>query len=377
MTGSAIAFWPPIPPSAYLRRPAAPLPFPFDRTACRLYGMGRHALWQGVRSLPLDPGDQVLVPAYHHGSEVEALVRAGLSSRFYEAQDDLAPDAAELQRLLTPRVKALYLIHYLGFPQDARRWRSWCDERGLLLFEDAAMAWPGTAAGHPLGSHGDLTIFSPWKAVGLPETGALLMRGQPPPPPSRRGRVAPRALLDSHRAWLARRLPVLGKDPPRGGCFDARDFALGDPWVRPAGLSAWLLRRLYAPEIVVRRRVNFTWLLERFGDRVPPPFTELPPGTFPMAFPIVAADRSGLRATLADRGIEAVELWAHPHPSLPVELFPGAAKRRSTCLALPVHQGLGRNELEAIARAVAAAQTPPQPREEARSAATLPAAMPS
>ncbi|MGH2982051.1 MAG: DegT/DnrJ/EryC1/StrS family aminotransferase, partial [Solirubrobacterales bacterium] len=94
----------------------------------------------------------MLVPAYHHGSDVGALVEAGLRCRFYDAGERLEPDPAELEGLLGGRTRALYLIHHLGFAQDAPRWRRWCDERGLLLIEDAAMAWPAELDGRPLGS---------------------------------------------------------------------------------------------------------------------------------------------------------------------------------------------------------------------------------
>ena len=74
----------------------------------------------------------VLAPAFHHGSEIEALLRAGLECRFYEVGESLAPDPAELESLVGPRTRALLLIHYLGRPQAAARWREWCDERELL-----------------------------------------------------------------------------------------------------------------------------------------------------------------------------------------------------------------------------------------------------
>jgi dTDP-4-amino-4,6-dideoxygalactose transaminase len=132
--------WPPLPPQAHLRRAGAALPFPLGEPGVVLLSRARHGLYLGVRALGLGPGDEVLVPAYHHGSEVEALVRAGLAVRFYEARESLAPDPGELDGMLGPRTRALHLIHYLGFPQDARCWRHWCDERGLLLIEDAAQA---------------------------------------------------------------------------------------------------------------------------------------------------------------------------------------------------------------------------------------------
>src|SRR5215210_559569 len=94
----------------------------------------------GIKALGLEPGDEILVPAYHHGSGVEALIRAGLVCRFYDA-GRFEPDANELEALLNTRIRALFRIHYLGLPQDAARWRAWCDERNLLLIEVAAPAW--------------------------------------------------------------------------------------------------------------------------------------------------------------------------------------------------------------------------------------------
>jgi len=113
----------------------------------QLLARGRQCVWHGVRVLGLGEGDEVLVPAYHSGAEVTALVAAGIACRFYDGTELLEPDEAELAGLAGPRTRALYLTHFLGFPQDAARWRRWCGERGLLLLEDAAHAWLAEADG--------------------------------------------------------------------------------------------------------------------------------------------------------------------------------------------------------------------------------------
>ena len=171
-----LAVRPPVPPAVYSRRPAQDLPFPLDQRECVLFSRGRHALWHGVRALGLPPEAAVLVPAYHCGTEIEALVRAGVECRFYEGSASLEPDEDELAQLLDERVAALYLIHYLGFPQDVLRWRRWCDDHDILLIEDAAQGWLGTIDGRPIGSLGDLSIFAFHKTVGVPDGAALLYR---------------------------------------------------------------------------------------------------------------------------------------------------------------------------------------------------------
>ena len=116
---------PPLPPGVYRRPPIVPNPFPLSEEQCRLFARARHGLWHAVRVLGLQAGDEVLVPAYHHGSEIEALTQAGLLCRFYGSGSRLEPDEADLAELIGPRTRALYLIHYLGFPQDVRHWRAW------------------------------------------------------------------------------------------------------------------------------------------------------------------------------------------------------------------------------------------------------------
>src|SRR3954453_17398281 len=164
--------WAPLPATLYARRPGA-LPAPLDARACRVYAYARQGLWHGLRAHGLGPGDKVLVPAYHHGAEVEVLAALGVEMRFYDATDDLQPDESELPAALDPSVRSLYVIHHLGFGQDVARWRRWCDERGLLLVEDVAMAWPAQRGGEALGALADIAIFSPWKLFGLGDAGAV------------------------------------------------------------------------------------------------------------------------------------------------------------------------------------------------------------
>ena len=143
-----------------MRRPTRDPAFPLGAPGCLLLRKARQALYFGIQSLDLRPGDEILLPAYHHGSEVEAFRRTGLTCRFYDVDPTLRPAARTLDELIGPRTQALYLIHYLGFPQDAPGWLQWCRERGLLLIEDAAQAWLASVQGRPLGSFGDLAILS-------------------------------------------------------------------------------------------------------------------------------------------------------------------------------------------------------------------------
>jgi len=348
-----LSVWPPLPPAVYGRRPR-PLPFPFTDPACRVFALGRHALWHGVRALGLEPGDEVLVPAYHHGSEVEALVRAGLTCRFFAGDKDLEPVQSELEDLVRPRTRALLLIHYLGFPQRAERWRAWCDEHGLLLLEDAAQAWLAHTETGPVGASGDLAVFCLYKTFGVPDGAALVCR--PAPPDAHEGPTGSTAAARRHVAWLRARLPAAR--PPRGAIRSdppADDFALGDPNAGPSRATRFLLPRLPGSDVAAARRRNYETLRERLEGRVASPFSEVADGAAPFVFPLETGHKQDVVATLRAQGIHAFDFWSAGHPSLDARAFPDIQRVRSRIVGLPVHQELRPRDVERIGSVVAGA----------------------
>ena len=300
---------PPLSPTAVWQPRVRRLPFPLSAD-WDLHASAPQALYCGVRALELAPGDEVLVPAYHDGEEVEALLRAGLVPRFYSAGAMLQPDPDMVDELLTAKVKAFLLIHYLGFPQDAPRWRAWCDERDLILIEDAARAWLASIAGESVGSYGDMAVFGLSETLGLRAGAALVTRG-------------------------IERTP---RDPSRA--------------TRAARATRRLLPRLADPQIASRRRANYAVLLEELAELVPAPYRPLPDGASPLAMPIEHCGRDALQSRLAAAGIVAPTFWPTAHPALGTSDSAELARRRERTLLLPVHQQLAPDDLVRIATAV-------------------------
>jgi dTDP-4-amino-4,6-dideoxygalactose transaminase len=362
MSAAVLTALPPMSPAVWARRPARSLPFPLGEPSSRLFARARHALCHGVLALGLGPGDEVLVPAYHHGSEVEALRRAGLTCRFYDIGPRLEPRAADLEAIIGERTRALQIIHYLGVPQDTARWRRWCHARGLLLLEDAAHAWLAWDDGRPVGAVGDLAIFCLYKSVGLPD-GAVLVSRRPTVAPGPRPRKAREMLLE-HGLWLASRSDALGaaattvrRHRPRR--YDPRaDFALGTP-APPSASTRAALPRLAARDIAERRRANFDRLAAELGDLVPAALAAPPNGACPLVIPVGVVDKPGLLRALRRGGIRPLDLWSVPHPSLDAARFPRAAALRRTLVGLPVHQELRARDVDRIAAAVCEARPVP------------------
>jgi perosamine synthetase len=352
IAGGRLTPLPPLPVMIHVAE-QQPSPFPLGLPGCRLYERARHGLWHGVAAAGLVRGDVVLAPAFHHGSEIEAFERAGLQCRFYEVAEDFGPDPAALDGLLDPKVRALHLVHYLGFPQPVARWRRWCDERNLLLIEDAAQAWLAGDDGVPLGSSGDLSVFCLYKTYGVPDGAALFAR-VPPAPLGASSRKGISAMGRRHASWFLQRsssLSWLRERFERPPVFDhTEDIALGEPNVGASMATLQLVPRLTSAP-AARRRANYGWLLSRLSEVVPQPFRAVPAGASPFVFPVETADKDGLAARLRQRRIDALSFWTYPHPSLGPG-YPLTETARQRWLGLPVHQELRQADLEHIADSV-------------------------
>jgi dTDP-4-amino-4,6-dideoxygalactose transaminase len=296
-------------------------------------------------------GDEAIVPAYHHGSEVETLHRAGFTCRFYDCDAHLRPRADEVDALVSGRTRLFYLIHHFGIPQDAPRWRRWCDDRGLLLVEDAAQAWLSSLGDQPTGTWGDLAIYCLHKSFGLPDGGALMAKVPVPPTPAARRTGLDQALRRTREwagqrwHWMAAREPELRLDEDVD-----RSFALGDADSPPSTLTTFLLRRIAASSAAATRRQNFRILRTALGEVATTPMRDTD-GCAPYAFVTPVESKRSVLEELTRAGVVGGALWNTPHPSLAVAQYPTARQLRSTLIGLPVHQELRARDLGRIAAA--------------------------
>ncbi|HSP79033.1 MAG TPA: DegT/DnrJ/EryC1/StrS family aminotransferase [Myxococcaceae bacterium] len=349
---------------------------PFSASNVRWFYFARNAVWLTVKMLGLDKGE-VLVPAWHHGVEVEALVDAGATPRFYRVDSRWEVDLEDVARRIGPRTRALYFIHYAGFPGPIAELRRLADRHGLPLIEDCALSLLSSDGSVPLGTTGDVSLFCLYKTLPVPHGGALVINGprqyslpELPPPPfiSTLSHLLSSMLqnLELRAGTLGRGLRGLLRGLGRGVLqaselervatgtrhFDRRHVDLG-----MSPLARRLAEAQELEAIVERRRRNYFFLLGRLRDVSPPVFNQLPAGACPLFYPLVVEDKAELMARLNVRGIEAIDFWRHFHPACDASAFPEVVQLRRSIVEIPCHQDLSPEVMALVASEVRRALT--------------------
>lgn len=134
------------------------------------------ALHLAALALGLKPGDEVIIPAFTWITSAHAAEYVGAKVVF--ADIELATfniDPKALEAAITPRTKAVVVVHLFGLAAPMDEIRAICAPRGIAIIEDAACAISTTYKGEPVGALGDLGCFSfhPRKVVTTGEGGAV------------------------------------------------------------------------------------------------------------------------------------------------------------------------------------------------------------
>ncbi|MFN0093868.1 MAG: DegT/DnrJ/EryC1/StrS family aminotransferase, partial [Dehalococcoidia bacterium] len=336
------------------RKARPPLPFPTGAPRVRWYAFARAAIWDSVAILGLQPGDEVLVPGFQSGAEIDPLLQAGLSMRYSSAESAWALSVAELEALVTSKTRAVLLIHFLGFAQpETPAIRDFCAQRGLFLIEDCAPSlYSRLPDGRELGTFGDVAVFSPSKTIPI-GSGAALVLNNPALDFARAAaqvRAPLRQRLRRTRAWVPPPDDGGVRRFPRGHLF-RRERHEG---VAIPAIARWMLARARPADVIKRRRENYTAILDALEPcpTTRPLLEGLPIGAVPLAFPIVTSEAERVVATYRRFGIGALIFWRLAHDHVPDEVVLAAAHLRGKVVVVPVHQGLRADQLRRATRAL-------------------------
>jgi perosamine synthetase len=121
------------------------------------------------------PGDEVICPSMSYIATANAITYVGGVPVFAEVNEDYNIDINHVKSLLSPKTKAILIVHQIGMPADIDAFRVLCNEKNLVLIEDAACAIGSSYKGKKIGSHSDLVCFSfhPRKVISTGDGGMI------------------------------------------------------------------------------------------------------------------------------------------------------------------------------------------------------------
>jgi dTDP-4-amino-4,6-dideoxygalactose transaminase len=312
------------------------------------------ALEMAALLLQLEPGDEVIMPSFTFVSTANAFVLRGATPVFVDIRPDtLNLDERQLESAITPRTRAIVVVHYAGVACEMDAVMDVARRHGLVVIEDAAHALMSRYKGKPLGGFGHLATFSfhETKNVISGEGGALVIND---------ARFAERAEIiwekGTNRSQFSQ------------GRVDKYTWMdVGSSFLPGELTAAFLWAQLDEAEQITSRRLEL-WnryreasaALEALGLRVPvvPPDCDHNAHLFYLLVPL-PAHRNEIVADLNAHGVNAVFHYVPLHSSPAGQRYgraSGSMKVTDDCSArlirLPLWVGMGAEVPEMVVERV-------------------------
>lgn len=371
-----VSTWPSLNPLLLVQQQSScRTPFPFYAPH-KVHGyLARSLIYHLFRAMKIQPGETVLVPDYHHGNEVQAIKAAGAKLKFYRVDKELRIDPEEVERLCTPEVRAIFVIHYIGWPTRLEELAAIAKKKNIPLVEDCALSMLTEDQGRPIGTTGDYAIFCLYKTLPVPNGGLLVQNRNilpelealektftVPDNTSLIGRSLELGLetLMTHAEPLGRGLMTAKRaigsllnvaKVKRANVGDVGfDHARANLGISPLCLR--LMERIDYEGIPEKRRILFNYLADKLRGGADYLFEEAGPGTCPLFFPLLVGDKKKISDELNRRGIGAVQFWNTGHPEVDQTTATDALHLRERLIELPIHQDVSFEQADYIAEQV-------------------------
>jgi len=310
-------------------------------------------LFLSLKLVGIGPGDEVVMPSISFVASANATLERGAKPVFCDVdRRTLNATTEAIEAVLTPRTRAVMLIHYGGLPADMDPILELLRPRGIRIIEDSACSVASLYKGRACGTMGDIGVwsFDPAKILVTGDGGMVFC-------------------ADLEMARLAELELNLGRSKSglanvaasrwwefdvfcSGRRSNTNDICSAIGLEQIKKLSAVLARRREIDRIYRRELANLEWL-------TPPP--EVPPDCSSSHYFFwiqVAGEgrRDRLATYLRDKGIYTAFRY---HPLHRVSFY-GATNRRlpfteqaaEETLLLPMHQSLSESDLHKILEAI-------------------------
>ncbi len=343
------------------------------------------ALHLGMIAAGLKNGDEVITTPMTFCATVNAIIHAGATPVLADVDPaTMNIDPNEVEKKITSKTRAILPVHFAGRSCNMDALCDIAKKHHLKIIEDCAHAFLSEYKGRPVGSFGDISIFSFRKTLPIPDGAALVINNDRiiyknshrkpnifstyyviaeylKNQTAMRENLLKQTLLkfvrnSAYWSFFAARLILrilhkIFKDKglylvyPSGNVYRKE---IADWGVSP--LSKRIISSSDFQQIKKIRRRNFKFLLKYFGDdtRFCLPIKELPVGVCPLFFPIFSEKRDVLYSLLKRRGIAGHDWWGDFHPDVPWREFPAARFMKAHVFGFPIHQSLTLLHLQKI-----------------------------
>lgn len=170
---------------------------------------GTSALHLAMLVAGVGPGDEVITPSFNNIGDLQAIRAAGADPVFCDIRNDnLGIDVTKAEALISPRTKVVIGMDYAGIPCALDELHAMAARHGIRVVHDAAHSIGSRHRGKPIGSVGDIVIFSfdAVKTLTCIDGGALVVNSEQEVEQLHRLRFlgtdqSPQRLYTNNRAW--------------------------------------------------------------------------------------------------------------------------------------------------------------------------------
>ncbi len=320
----------------------------------------------------IQAGDEILVPSYNCGSEVDPFIWFGMKVVMYRIDDRLKIDVEDLYQRITNKTRIIYVTHYFGWPHPLEDIKKICSNKNIYLVEDCALSLFSNGPDGPIGLVGDGAIHSFKKTLPVADGGALTLlsnydlNSQPGTQPAF-GVIAKETIPIILRWFISssQSIPIVSDslfyvgnnlskfesdlpflenlDMPKDYYFSEHVMA----WTI-SRISAGILKSSDPHKIFNCKRKNFKRLRDGIIEinNIKLLLENLPEGVCPLLFPLKVSDVFKWIRELNTMGIKATRWWEGFNQKLNWDDFPEAKNLKQKLLVLPVHQDLSDEDID-------------------------------
>jgi dTDP-4-amino-4,6-dideoxygalactose transaminase len=327
---------------------------------CLTTSSGMAALHLAYWQLGIGAGDEVIVAAQTHVATAHAVEVVGAKPVFADcdrATGNMNP--AQIEALITPRTRAIGLVHYAGIPCDMDAIMAIAERRNLKLIEDCALALGTRWRGKHAGLFGDAAIvsFYPVKHITTGDGGMFVTRHA-----DLAAKVAKARAFGVDRSFAERALPGVYDVPTLGINYRMSDInsAIGRKQLERLNIMLDRRRKNFARLKAALSKLDNVSVLDvqaKHAENSHYCLTAVLDGN-------AGQRRDAIVAKLNAAGVGTSVYYPHPVPRLKYyrekygydpRRFANAARISDQAIALPVGPHVGDEDMDYIARTFAQA----------------------